>query len=180
MFQAALLFVIIAPAQAITMGPSPTLHALIQEDEKDPAALPSGEDAKTAAATGYTGEGFQGLTVKTLTPVGYRDPQGSGEVAIEENPEPPKNKTGPSRYKFVGNSPMKGLTIWSPKESDKEDENNEEPEKKSLVSPWLVYGALGLGLLAAIAGIFFPPLLFLGGLGLGAGAVLWYINEEYS
>lgn len=180
MFQAALFLGLIAPAQAITISPSPTLEALIQEGEKDPAALPTSEDAKTTAATGYTGEGFQGLTVKTLTPVGYQDPRGEGEVAIEENPEPPRGKTGPSRYKFVGNSPMKGLTIWSPKESEREDENNEEPEKKSLVSPWLVYGALGVGLLATIAGIFFPPLLFLGGLGLGVGAVLWYLNEEYS
>jgi hypothetical protein len=35
-----------------------------------------------------------------------------------------------------------------------------------------------VGAAATIAGLFFPPLLFLGGLGLGIGAVFWFIKRK--
>ena len=152
---------------AITLGNSPAFRELVREEAKDPAAERKSEGAKAAAAMGFNGErGFQGLTVQT-------------PEVIDEKPAEPK-KGGTPTYIFEGSTPIKGVHIYKPKEDPNGDGRTEKPEVTGPVDPKIVYGALGLGLLATIAGIFFPPLLFLGGLALGAGAVLWYINKKFS
>lgn len=162
------------------MGPSATLDLVREEEAKDPAAKPKSEQAKTDASEAYTGEGFQGVTIETLKPVGYVDlKKGDGDQEDVIQEKPLDSKKGNPSYHFEGKALLKGVNIYTAKEDKKGDEKTEKPEKaKGLVSPWLIYGALGLGLLALIAGIFFPPLLFVGGLGLGAGGVLWYINNK--
>ncbi len=182
-------------ALALTMTPSPTLLLLQDEAAKDPAAKPKSEQAKAEASEAYTGEGMKGVHIQTLEPVEYLDPSGKkqeGEAkrearlerqaaeVVEEKPQSSKKPgKGPS-YHFEGSTPLKGVTIYTPREDKTGDERTEKPEPKNLVSPWITYGALAIGLAATIAGIFFPPLLFLGGLGLGVGGLLWYLNKKYS
>lgn len=171
----ALLLTASIPAFArVAMSPSKTFAALMAEEVKDPAALPRSEDAKASAGKAFTGEdGFSGLTVKP-------GDAGTAQDLGGEKPAPPK--TAPPSYHFEGTTPIKGINIYTPVKDKGEDDQTTGPErkKKDLIDPRLTYGALGLGLAATIGGFFFAPLWFLGGLALGIGGLLWFINKKFS
>jgi hypothetical protein len=124
-------------------------------------------------------QGGLGFTVQTLEPVGYVAADGKTEPVTED---PPAQQPAPhsGSYIFEGKTPIKGVTIYTPKDDPNGTGRTEKPKPQGPVSNKLVYGALGLGAAATIAGLFFTPLLFLGGLLLGAGAVLFYINKKFA
>lgn len=181
----ALALTLILPAHAgLTFAPSPALEQLAAENDRLGAASMRSEASKNSSSVGFDGEPKRGFTIKTLKPVGTVDPKsGESEPVKDDADEPadeqPKPK-GSNSYIFVGKTPIKGVTIYTPKEDPNGTGRTEKPKPQGPIKNWMVYGALGLGLLATIAGIFFPPLLFLGGLGLGAGAVLYAINKKFA
>jgi hypothetical protein len=161
-----------APGFCLTFNSSPTLERLQGEAQRDPASLSSREASRNAASSGFTGERLSDQNIPAAV---TRDAQDAPTDAPATEPAP---KKGTPTYIFTGNSPIKGLTIYTPKEDPTGNGGNEKPKTKEPINKWLVYGALGAGAAATIAGIFFPPLLFLGGLLLGAGAVLGYIRHK--
>lgn len=131
---------------------SPTLAVLENEASKDPAHADSLETARGDASTSFTGE-------KAATPAPPVDPSGK-------------------QYVMEGKSPIPGINIYTPKEDPNGDGHTDKPKAKPLISDKMTYGALGLGAALTVGGLFFTPLLFLGGLLLGAGAVLWFIGRK--
>ncbi|MBI3552770.1 MAG: hypothetical protein HY077_09640 [Elusimicrobia bacterium] len=154
-----------AAVRASAMGESPTLEALKGQERRDSASLATSEQAKTAAGESFTGEKDAGVPPAVAAP-----------GADEERPAPPEGRD-PS-YTMPGVTPLKGLTIHTPKFDPTGDGRNTTEGPQSPIKPWMVYGSLGIGAAATVGGIFFPPLLFLGGLGLGIGAVLWFIKRK--
>ena len=182
---------------AVTMDSSPTLETLKKEGQKDPASLPKNADAKKQASTTFTGEkDDKGFDIVTLKPVEYLDLKGKPkdppspppDDGNPQPPTPPKPSSPPAKtdgptYHFEGNSPLPGVTIYTPKKDVTGDEKTDKPPKpksQGLISPTLIYGALGLGLVAAVIGaLYFAPLLFVAGAALGIGGVLWFINKKF-
>ena len=144
-----------------------------------------GEELRGGKLESAANKGGLGFTVQTLQPVGYVSASGEQEDGTPTSPmdekEPPKNDApGSGHYIFEGHTPIKGVTIYTPKDDPTGNGRTEKPAAKGPISNTLVYGALGLGAAATIGGIFFPPLLFLGGLLLGAGAVCFFINRKFA
>lgn len=155
MLSALLLLACAASAQQSEPRPrfySPTLAVLESEAAKDPASASDLGSARGQAGAGFTGE----------------------RAAPAAPPVDPSGKT----YVMQGATPMPGVTIYTPKEDPTGDGQTGRTGPKPLVSSKLTYGALALGALATIGGLFFAPLLFLGGALLGAGAVLWFIGKK--
>lgn len=130
---------------------SPTLAVLENEANKD-VSTGDLESLKKNSGTTFTGEGTQ-------------------------EPAPPADPSG-KHYVMEGTAPIPGINIYKPKEDPDGNGSTEKPEPKPLIDPKLTYGALGLGAAVTVAGLFFPPLLFLGGALMGAGAVLWFIGKK--
>lgn len=175
----------IAAKATIVDVQSPALQQLKDVESVSADAARDPEQAKE--------KGDLGFTIQSLKPIGYRT------QAPDEQPLPGKPQTPPASpdakpqqqdaagatgkcYTFTGNSAMKGVTIYSPKEDPTCSEKPKEPApKEGPISKKMVYGALGLGAAAVAAGfLLWPPALLIGGLLLGAGAVLWYINKKLS
>lgn len=142
---------------------SPTLDALQAEASLDPSAAASPELARNLASSRFSGEPVKSSAGPVRT------------MAGEGAPEPRK---GPS-YHFEGNSPFPGVTIYTPKLSSPGDEDTDTGKPPKNKVSWIPKTLVGGGLALAVAGIWFTPLLFLGGLLVGAGAVLWYLSAKY-
>jgi len=199
----ALMALVMAPARAALVDvQSPALQQL---QDVDTAANEAATGAQPEKAKDQGGLGFE---IKSLKPIGYRTadssaPQDKPSVpqAPDEQPLPPAQKAPPAQpeakkqpeqaagapgvgkcYNFNGNSAMKGVTIYSPQEDPTCKAHTEAPPpKEGPISKKMIYGALGLGAAAVAAGfLLWPPALLIGGLLLGAGAVLWYINKKLS
>lgn len=158
----ALLAAVTLRANAFTQAPSPTLDALTVEAEKDPSRAASTEGARTQASQGFTGE-TGGPQADAPVKKTEKDPGGS--------------------YIMVGQSPMKGINIYTPKPDPNGTGSTDKPKPKDLVSKKMIYGAGGLGAAgiiggALLGGLFGGLLLVLGGALLGAAAVLWFVNRK--
>lgn len=167
---------------AVVLAPSPALDALEEEAGKDPAAAGTREASRQDASRGFTGERFQGVTVRSLAPV--RTAQAGSADQEEQEPasdEPaPAKKGGRPTYIFKGTSPMKGISIYKAVPDPNGDGSTDKPKSKELISGKIVYGALGAGLLLGILGLVLgaPLLALAGGLLLGAGAALWFVRRK--
>lgn len=185
------------PARAALSVPlMPTLGALHEEAARAPGAAPAagGDEAKRES-----GERFDGLPkIQTLKPVDYvevpgenpggkpavpatrRDGDQDGEPKkpgeLRKAPDPEEKGSGEvplgDSYRFEGKrTAIPTLTIFTPvKEKPGEDGRTETPSGSGW-RDWLPTAAAVGGVAATIGGLFFPPLLFLGGLLLGAWAV---------
>ena len=149
-------------ARAYTFS-SPAFDALQAEAALDPAGAATPEAARNLAAVGFTGE-----PVKA----------GSGAVRAMSGESAPEPRKGPS-YHFEGNSPLPGVTIYTPKLSSPGDEDTESGKPPKNKVSWIPKALVGGGLVLAVAGIWLAPMLLLGGILLGAGAVLWYLSAKY-
>lgn len=151
-----LLLSLLNPATSAQIAESPTLRLLQAEAGRDLAAAPTLEDAKNQAGTTYTGEKAQD--------------KASGD------------KSGPS-YHFKGETPIDGITIYTPEADAPGNDTTKAPEKKT---DWKPYAFLGAGVALAVAGAFLVGpnpvagglLLLLGGICLGIGGLLWFINRK--
>ncbi len=151
--------VVTAKAETMQFGHMPTLAILQQEAAKDPASKRTLEGAKNTAATGFTGE---------------NEKRESQAVAGTDDGTAKR----PNSYHFKGNAPFKGVTIYTPEADEPGNEDTSEPAPEKTLFDWIHKPLLAVGAAATIGGFFFAPLLFLGGLLLGAGAILWYLNSK--
>lgn len=182
---------ILAQGAAVPSAAGTLMQGLRSEAGKNPAALPAVEKAHAGASRSFDG---LGLTIKTLTPSRIVDINGSsfngavkeerklrkeapeidpeaGEVPSPEN-ETPRNERS-HKYHFAGKvSGIPTLTIYTAKKDQPGQDNATEKPQGGGWRKWLPQALLFGGIAAAIAGVFFPPLLFLGGLLLG-GYGMW-------
>ena len=115
----------------------------------------------TKSNPGKTFDGA-GITLQRLSPVGYVDVNGSQFEAVP--------KADGTLHHFKSKTPFPGLTIYNSVEDTPGQDNSTEKPKGSGWRKWLKPALIGGGILAVVAGLFFPPLMFLGGLLLGAAA----------
>lgn len=129
----------------------------------EPASAGTPEAARNLAGTGFNGEPVRpsGEAVKVM--------------AGESSPEPRRGAS----YHFEGNSPFPGVTIYTPKLSSPGDDDTSTGKPPKNKVSWIPKAMVGGGIALAIGGIWFAPLLFLGGVLVGAGALLWYLSAKY-
>jgi hypothetical protein len=169
------LMLLACPVKAQLSVQSPALDLLNGVAGEDPSNAPTRESSQEQAALGFS--------IKTLRPVGFVSPN-----ADDEQSSAPVIPAMPNEEEFVpvqkppmifsGVTPFKGLTLYTAKADPEGTGRTEKPDVKPPIARKWVWGALGAGAAATIGGLFFPPLLFVGGLLLGAGAVLWFINRK--
>ena len=176
-------------AQAHAAVPANVSSAAMRQLENVEGVQPDAEGDPAKAKD----KGTLGFTIDALKPIGYKATDAEVPETPVDSPLPPAPKAPlpgntPSddkgaikRYIFEGHSDLKGVTIYTPKEDATGEGRTEEPKREPPVSNKIVYGALAAGAAAVVAGfLWFPPLLLLGGILLGAGAVMWYINKKFS
>ncbi|MBI5631585.1 MAG: hypothetical protein HY921_11970 [Elusimicrobia bacterium] len=159
----AIMILSVGALHAAAAAPSPALDQLALEAGRDPGALTGAEGLKASAGTGFTGG----------------DPAPAAALASERADAWELDILGEG-----GRSPAPNLRANIPpvgqgKKAEK-DKKKSSRAKEGIIPSMYIYGALGLGALATAAAIFFfPPLLFLGGVGVGIGGLLWYINSKF-
>jgi hypothetical protein len=112
------------------------------------------------------------------SPEDLKDGSAAAITGAESAAAAPEVRPGAGSYVMDGKAAIKGVTIYTPREDPTGTARTEKPAPKGPFSKTLVYGTLGAGAVASIGGLFFPPLLFLGGFLLGIGAVLWLMNRK--
>ena len=70
------------------------------------------------------------------------------------------------------------MNLYTPVKDETGDEVTDEPKDAPDPLKKIKMGALGIGAALTIAGLWFPPLLFLGGLALGIGLALWFLTGK--
>jgi hypothetical protein len=185
-----LVLLLAVPAAANPAAMSATLEALRSEAAVDPAALGGRENASVTAGKSFD----QMFTVETLSPVDYVALDG----APRKNPppqadEPPRQsrKTDPAPvvkapaapdgegadYYFEGKKPLNGITIYTPVKGQGSTSGGASPtDKYGTYGKYAIIGGvalLGVGLL--LGGTPLVALALVGGLLIGAGAVLSFL-----
>lgn len=184
------LLVLLLASPASAQSAMPALEALRGQAAADPSGFRGGEGASARAGKSFD----QGFTVETLSPVAYTTldgkPRDNPPPAVEERPLPaaPEKKPGTEAsapgdpgdgadYYFEGKKPLNGITIYSPKKGNGSTTEGESPTAK-----YGTYGKIGIGLgvLAlgvglALGGTPLVVLALVGGLLIGAGAVLTWL-----
>lgn len=173
-----LILLLAAPAAATPAAMSATLEALSSQAAADPAALPSREDASARAGRSFD----QSFTIQTLTPVEhvrFGEPRRNPPPALEETPAPPRaeNPGAGADYYFEGKKPLNGITIYTPVKGEGSTSGGDAPTAKyGRYGKFAVLGGvalLGVGL--ALGGTPLVALALVGGLLIGAGAVLSFL-----
>ena len=188
----ALLCILIQVPVSAALLPSQvrTVESLRSEAARSGAAsvAASPEDASRAAA-GFDGKS-SGLpvTVEVLSPIEYAPlpgSEGQGPVAAPRAPRPAPPAPGgdPARgpsYHFEGRrTAIPNLTIYTPvKDEEGSDGSTTKPPAGSDWKTTAVKALPFIGAAATVGGFFFPPLLFLGGLLLGAWGALKLLSRD--
>lgn len=187
MSHALLLLLLPLSAQAqIQMRPSLTMDLLQSEAAKDPAYAGSSAAVKDEAAEGFSGTAVKGVTITPLKPAGY-----TGGEPAESKPRPAAKGEGRDSYHFQGQTPIKGISIYTPVKDERGDEGNGRPAppadplaklgtyKKiaggagaALLAGGIVAAAVG-GPVALVAGLFLAA-----GVALGLFGALWFIGRK--
>jgi hypothetical protein len=174
------------PAAANPAAMSATLEALNSQAAADPAAL-TREDA--ASRSGRTFD--RSFTIQTLTPVEHVTvgaPRKNPPPVLDETPAPPRRKEPAAQppagnpgagtdYYFEGKKPLDGITIYTPVKGEGSTSGGDSPTAKyGKYGKYAVIGGvalLGVGL--ALGGTPLVALALVGGLLIGAGAVLSFL-----
>jgi hypothetical protein len=163
---------------------SPAMEQLIGVEGESQAAADADKSERVSAGGGL------GFSVNTLEPAGYV--AADGKPLPPDDPARPQIKNGGSdRYVFEGKSPMKGVTIYTPKEDPNGDGSTSGGEgPKPPFSKLMTWGAIGGGGALAAAGIIglalggpvglFAALLGIGAALLGGGIVMALVNRKAS
>lgn len=185
MTRSLLILLLAVPAAANPAAMTNTLEALRSQAVADPSAPSSREDASARAGKSFD----QSFTIQTLTPVEYvafsGEPRKNPPPALDEKPQPPKkepvagtpNPGEGTDYYFEGKKPLNGITIYTPVKGDGSTSGGASPtDKYGTYGKYSVVG--GVALLAvglALGGTPLVALALIGGLLIGAGAVLSFL-----
>ena len=181
-----LVLILASPAAANPAAMTATLEALRSEASADPAALTAREAASTRAGKTFD----QMFTVQTLTPVEYvaldGAPRGNPPPQIDDKPPLPRETVPPAGaaapgegtdYYFEGKKPLNGITIYTPRKGNGSTSEGASPTAKyGTYGKYAVIGGvllLGAGLL--LGGAPLVAIALVGGLLIGAGAVLSFL-----
>ncbi len=188
MTRSLLLLLLAVPAAANPAAMTATLEALRSEAAADPAALTARESASIRAGRSFD----KSFTIQTLTPVEYVPlvgaPRKNPPPQIDETPPLPRpTQTVPpaappsdgenTDYYFEGKKPLNGITIYTPKKGNGSTVGGESPtDKYGKYGKYAVIGGAAL-LVAGLAlgGTPLVALALIGGLLIGAGAVLSFL-----
>lgn len=187
----ALLLVPLAASGAISPSSQQTVRQLRLESARSAvaAASASGEDAHGAAQKGFDGGGLP-VTVRVLEPVDTVPLPGEGRPVPPAAPAQPAPGTpaagapGTPRlgdsYHFEGRrAAIPNLTIYTPvKDPPGREGSTTSPGGGGDWKQTAVKALPYLGAAATIGGLFFPPLLFLGGLLLGAWGAMKLLSRD--
>lgn len=187
---ALILLAVAGPASANPAAMTATLEALRSEAAVDPASLGSREGASVQAGKSFD----KSFTIQTLVPVEYvpltGEPRKSpppetkpdAPAPKQEKPVPPaeipsKSDGTNTDYYFQGTKPLNGITIYTPVKGEGSTSGGESPtDKYGKYGKYAVVGGvalLGIGLLLGGAPLVAAALV--GGLLIGAGAVLSFL-----
>lgn len=186
MTRSLLLLFLVVPAAATPQAMTATLEALRSQAAADPAALTAREDASSNAGKAFD----RGFTITTLSPVEYVQfpgaPRKNPPPVIEEKPQAPKETVPPAvpptdgtntDYYFEGKKPLNGITIYTPVKGDGSTSGGASPtDKYGKYGKYAVVAGValvGIGLL--LGGTPLVALALIGGLLIGAGAVLSFL-----
>lgn len=164
-----------SPAGATPAAMTATLEALRSEAAVDPAALTNRESAAVQSGKGFDGS----FTIQTLVPVEYVPLTGAPRPK-KEVPPAPKPGAGDGTntdYYFEGKKPLNGITIYTPVKGEGSTSGGESPtDKYGKYGKYAIIGGavlLGIGLLVGGGPLVAAALI--GGLLIGAGAVLSFL-----
>lgn len=87
---------------------------------------------------------------------------------------------GNPSYHFKGSTPVQGISIYTPVKDERGDEGTTRDPAANPLAKLGKYTRLAgaVGLLGLIAGFFVPALWIVGGAGLGAAAVMWFLGKK--
>ena len=165
---------------------SATLEALRSQAAADPAALTARENASARAGKSFD----QMFTIQTLTPVefvGVDGPRKNPPPQSDDKPPLPRKESvaepktpNPGEgadYYFEGKKPLNGITIYTPVKGQGSTTEGDSPTAKyGAYGKYAVIGGValvGVGLL--LGGAPLVALALIGGLLIGAGAVLSFL-----
>lgn len=186
MTRALLVLFLAVPAAADPAAMSATLEAMRSQAAADPASFGGREDASVRAGKSFD----QGFTIQTLEPVEFvtiGEPRKNPPPALDETPAPPRkepaaqtpadNPGAGTDYYFEGKKPLNGITIYTPVKGEGSTSGGDSPtDKYGKYGKYAVIGGvalLGVGL--ALGGTPLVALALIGGLLIGAGAVLSFL-----
>lgn len=184
MIHALLLLLPLGADAQIQMRPSLTMDLLQSEAAKDPAYAGSSAAVKDEAAEGFSGTAVKGVTVTPLKPAGY-----TGGEPAQTKPAPKAG--GRDSYHFQGQTPIKGISIYTPVKDERGDEGNGRPTPPAdplakLGTYKKIAGGAGAALLVGgiVAAVVGGPVALVAGLFLAAGVALglfgalWFIGRK--
>lgn len=181
---AALLLPLAASASVVSPAQQQTVRQLRLEAARSAvaAAAASPEDARGAAQTGFDGGGLP-VTVRVLEPVDTVPLPGEGQAVTPAEPARPASGDTPrlgDSYHFEGRrSAMPNLTIYTPvKDPPGREGSTTSPGGGGDWKQTAIKALPYVGAAATIGGFFFPPLLFLGGLLLGAWGAMKLLSRD--
>lgn len=181
-----LLLLLAVPAAADPAAMSATLEAIRSQAAVDPAAPTTREDASARAGRSFD----QSFTIQTLEPVEYvkiGEPRKNPPPALDESPAPPRKESAAqppadnpgagTDYYFEGKKPLNGITIYTPVKGEGSTTGGESPTAKyGTYGKYAVIGGLALlGVGLALGGTPLVALALVGGILIGAGAVLSFL-----
>lgn len=183
---ALLVLLLASPAAANPAAMQGTLEAIRSQAAVDPAA-PSREDASVRAGKSFD----QSFTIQTLAPVEYvefaTERRKNPPPALDETPKPPRkepiakdpveNPGAGTDYYFEGKKPLNGITIYTPVKGEGSTSGGASPtEKYGTYGKYAIVGGLALlGVGLALGGAPLVAAALIGGLLIGAGAVLSFL-----
>jgi hypothetical protein len=186
MTRSVLLLLLAVPAAADPAAMSATLEAIRSQAAVDPAAPTTREDASARAGRSFD----RGFTIETLSPVEYvqvGEPRKNPPPQIDETPVPPRktpaaqppadNPGAGTDYYFEGKKPLNGITIYTPVKGEGSTTGGESPTAKygKYGKYAVVAGVALLGVGLALGGTPLVALALVGGILIGAGAVLSFL-----
>jgi hypothetical protein len=167
------------PAAANPAAMSATLEALRSEAAADPAALTAREGASVRSGQAFD----HGFTIQTLAPVEYAafpgEPRKNPPPTVQETAPPKKAPSDGENadYYFEGKKPLNGITIYTPVKGQGSTSEGESPTAKygKYGKYAMIGGAVLLGAGLLLGGAPLVAAALIGGLLIGAGAVLSFL-----
>ncbi len=176
---ALLLSLLAGPAAANPAAMTATLEALRSQAAVDPAALGNHEGAAVQVGMSFD----QSFAISTLAPVEYVPLTGESrknpppKQALPPVPAPAGGDGTNTDYYFQGTKPLNGITIYTPVKGEGSTSGGESPTAKygKYGKRAVIGGAALLGVGLLLGGGPLVALALVGGLLIGAGAVLSFL-----